>query len=108
MSATVNEGRADIVRLTKAAVQAAQLGEWDEVIQRYSERGILLASSEVSLAETDELRKMDEQVRDHANTLQALLVELLHEAHVTKQRLQGLRQGLGLSNSTPESVSREA
>ena len=108
MSMTVNENRADLVHLTKAAVEAARSGQWDEVIQRYSEREVLLASSPVSSSESDELRKMDEQVREHATILQALLVELLHEAHVTKQRLHGLRHRLGLSNTTPESVSREA
>ncbi len=108
MSETTKEERADLVRLTKAAVEAAQLGEWDTVIQRYSERGVLLASSPVSSSDADEMRKMDEQVRDHANTLQALLAELLAEAHATKQRLQGFRHRLGQSNITPESVSREA
>ena len=108
MSAAMRDGRADIVGLTNAAVEAARLGKWDEVIQRYSERGTLLASSEVLPSETDALQKMDEQVRDHANTLQTLLAGLLDEARVTKQRLEGLRHRLGLSTTTPESVSREA
>lgn len=108
MSRTTKDERADLIRLTEAAVEAAQLGEWDTVSQRYSERGVLLASSPVSSSDADAMRKMDGQVRDQAVTLQALLVELLHEAQVTKQRLQGFRQRLGQANSTPESVSKEA
>ena len=108
MSALESGRQAEIVRLTKAAGEAAQQGRWDEVIQCYSERGLLLASLSESTLPTDELLCMDGKLRDRIHTAQALLEHLLVEAQMTKRQVQGLRQRLAAQPSGPEAVSIEA
>ncbi len=100
--------QAEIVRLTKAAGEASQQGRWDEVIQCYSERGLLLASTPASTLPTDELLRMDDELRDRIHTAQILLKNLLAEAQTTKRQVQGLRQRLAVQPSQPEAVSIEA
>jgi hypothetical protein len=108
MSASESGSQAEIVRLTKMAHEAAQQGRWDEVIQCYSERGLLLASTPGLTFPTDELLKMDDELRDRIHTAQALLEHLLVEAQMTKRQVQGLRQRLVAKPSGPETVSIEA
>jgi hypothetical protein len=108
MSMTVRASQADIVRLTKVASEAAQQGRWDRVIQCYSERGLLLASSTESTLPTDELLKMDDELRDRIHTVQAVLDALLAETQMTKRQVHALRQRLGVSPSQPETMSIEA
>ena len=91
MSTPVSGRQAEIVRLTKAAGEAAQQGRWDQVIQCYSERGLLLAAISDSGLPIDELLRMDEELRDRIHTAQTLLEHLLAEAQTTK--LMALNQG---------------
>lgn len=108
MNTTMSERQADIVRLTKAAGAAAQQGRWDDVIQCYSERGILLTSTPFAILPTGELLKMDDELRERIHTVQAVLEVLLAKAQVTKGQMEGLRRRLGVLPSRPESVSIEA
>ena len=108
MSAPDSGSRAEIVRLTKAAGEAAQQGRWDEVIQCYSERGLLLASFSDSTLPTDELLSMDDELRNRIHTAQALIEHLLVEAQMTKRQVQGLRQRLAPQPLGPETVSIDA
>jgi hypothetical protein len=108
MSLSRSDRRADLVRLTKAAVEAAERGRWDDVIQCYCERGALLEAMQTPVPEADELLALDAQVRERANTVQAVLASLLGEATATRQRLQGFRQRLGALSSAPEALSMEA
>lgn len=108
MSPVVSGSQADIVRLTKVAGEAAQQGRWDEVIRCYHERGMLLASTPDVTLPTGELLRMDAEVRDRIHTAQAVLKDLLAEAQMTKQRVQGLRQRFGVPLSGPKAVSLEA
>ena len=108
MSTPVSGRQAEIVRLTKAAGEAAQQGRWDQVIQCYSERGLLLAAISDSGLPIDELLRMDEELRDRIHTAQALIEHLLVEAQMTKRQVQGLRQRLAPQPSGPETVSIDA
>lgn len=108
MSRSVSESQAEIVRLTKAAGEAAQQGRWDQVIQSYSERGLLLASTPASTLPTDELLRMDGELRDRIHTAQAVLEDLLVEAQMTKRKVQELRQCLTVQPLRPVAVSIEA
>ncbi|MFZ3015266.1 MAG: hypothetical protein WA045_16295 [Nitrospira sp.] len=108
MNSTGGNSQADIVRLTKTAVEAAERGQWDAVAQCYGERGALLAGMQTPLQEASDLLKLDAQIRDRVHTVQAVLVSLLGEAAATKQRLHGLQQGLGGQPSTPVTVSMKA
>lgn len=108
MSTRGSEDCAAVLRLTKMASEAAQQGRWDQVIQCYSERGRLLASMPVSTLPTNELLRMDDELRDRIHTAQALLENLLAEAQLTKRQVQGLRQRLAVPPSGPETVSIEA
>lgn len=108
MSMSVSGSQDEILRLTKAAGEAAQQGRWDEVIQCYSERGVLLASTPALTLPTDELLKMDDALRDRIRTAQALVEQLLAKAQMTKQQVQQLRQRLTIQPSQPEAVSIEA
>lgn len=108
MSTALSGSQAEIVRLTMAAGEAAQQGRWDQVIQCYSERGALLASVTGATLPTDDLLRMDDELRDRIHTAQALLENLLAEARMTKRQVQGLRQRLALQPSRPEAVSIEA
>ncbi len=108
MRLPVSGSQADIVRLTRVAGEAAQQGRWDEVIQCYSERSLLLASTPASTLPIEELLKMDGELRDRIQTAQAVLEDLLVEAQVTKRRVQVLGQRLGIPPSPPEAVSIEA
>lgn len=108
MNAPESGSQTEIVRLTKAAGEAAQQGRWDEVIQCYHERGLLLASTSDSTLPTDELLSMDDELRDRIHTAQALLEHLLIEAQMTKRQVRGLRQRLAAQPSGPETVSIEA
>ncbi len=101
-------GQADILRLTKTAVEAAELGRWDTVAQCYGERGVILAAMQTPVREADDLLKLDEQIRDRVRTVQAVLVSLLGEATVTRQRLQSLHQRLGRQSSPYVTVSMKA
>lgn len=100
--------QADIVRLTKAAAEAAELGRWDAVAQCYRERGTLLATIQTPVREASDLLKLDEQIRDRVRVVQAVLVSLLSEATATRQRLQGLHQRLGVPSSNLVTVSMKA
>lgn len=108
MSAPESGSQAEIVRLTKAAGEAAQQGRWDQVVQCYSERGLLLASTPDATFPTDELLSMDDELRDRIHTAQTLLEHLLAEAQTTKRQVQGLRRRFALQPSGPETVSIEA
>jgi hypothetical protein len=108
MNSRGRNGQADIVRLTKTAVEAAERGQWDIVAQCYGERGALLAAMQTPLQEASNLLKLDEQIRDRVRTVQAVLVSLLGEATATRQRLHGLQQRLGGQSSTPVTVSMKA
>lgn len=108
MSTPVSENQAEIVRLTKTAGVAAQQGRWDQVIQSYSERGVLLASTSDSVLPTDELLRMDDELRDRIHTAQTLLDNLLAEAQTTKRQVQELRRRFAAQSSQPEVVSIEA
>jgi Ser-tRNA(Ala) deacylase AlaX len=108
MSTPMGGSQADIVRLTKAASEAAQQGRWDEVIRCYGERGALLASTSDVMLPIDELLRMDNELRDRIHTAQIVLDDLLAEAQTTKRQVQGLRQRLAPHLSGPEAVSIEA
>jgi hypothetical protein len=108
MSPTGRECQADILRLSRAAGEAAQQGRWDEVIRCYDERGVLLASTPLATLPTDELLRMDNELSDRIRTAQAVLEDLLAGAQMTKRQVQGLRQRLGVLPSGPETVSLEA
>ncbi len=107
MSSTRENCQADIVRLTKAAAEAAELGRWDTVAQCYHERGTLLAAIQAPVREASDLMKLDEQIRDRVRAVQAVVISLLDEAMATRKRLQGLYQRLGVQRSTPVAVSRK-
>lgn len=104
----MNGGQADIVRLTKAAAEAAQQGRWDEVIQYYSERGPILTSTPSASFPADDLLRMDEEVRDRVRTTQAVLEDLLVKVQITKRQVQEIRQRLAVLPAEPEAVSIEA
>lgn len=108
MNFTREDSRADIVRLTKAAAEAAELGRWDTVAQYYLERGALLGAMKVPAREASDLLKMDEQIRDRVQAVQVVLASLLVEAAATRQRLQNLHQRLGVQPSIPVTVSMKA
>lgn len=108
MSAPRPHHTSEIERLTKVAVDAAQSGQWDVVIQCYRDRGNLLETMHPILEEGDELLQLDRQVFNHVQTTQAVLTSLLGEAAATKRRLQGLRQRLGGAALAPEAMSVEA
>ena len=108
MNSTGANSRADVLRLTKAAAEAAELGRWDAVAQCYSERGALLEAMQTPVREASDLLKLDEQIRDRVRTVQAVLMSLLGEATATRQRLHGLHQRLGGQPSTAMTVSMKA
>lgn len=108
MNSMSGNHQAEIVRLTQTAFEAARLGQWDVVIQCYRERGVLLESAEMPVSEVQQVLKVDSQVRDQVQATQAVLTSLLGQATVTRHRLQGLRQRLGVPASAPEAMSVEA
>lgn len=108
MNSSEENGQVDIVRLTKAAAEAAALGRWDIVTQCYRERGALLATMQTPVREASDLLQCDEQIRDRARTVQAVLMSLVREAAATRQRLQDLHQRLGVQISAPVTVSMKA
>lgn len=108
MSTTGADHNAEIVQLTKTAIEAARSGQWDTVIQCYRDRGVLLETTKGTLDQREDLLKLDCQVRDHVQTTQALLASLLGDAAATKRRLQGLRQRLGIPALASEAMSVEA
>ena len=98
----------EIVRLTKTAVQAAEQGQWDVVIQCYQDRGELFEGGPVSIPEASELLTLDGLVRERVQTAQALLQSLIEGAGATRSQLQRLRQKLVAVASLPERMSLEA
>lgn len=105
MSHEGDDHQTDIVRLTKAAAAAAELGRWDAVVQYYRERGALLMAMQTPVRQANDLLKLDERIRDRVCAVQAVLVSLLGEAATTRQRLQGLHQRLEVQPSAPVTVS---
>lgn len=105
MNCTSENSQTDVVWLTKAAAEAAELGQWDAVAQCYRDRAAHLVAVQRPVREANDLLKLDEQIRDRVRTAQAVLVSLLGEATATRQRLQGLHQRLGVQPSTPVTVS---
>ena len=108
MTSSRNDHQAEIVQLTQAAVEAAQLGQWDVVIRCYQDRGELLEAAGLSALQKVELLKLDGQVRDQAQTTQSVLTSLLGDVAATRHRLQGLRQRFGVPALAPEAMSVEA
>ena len=108
MNSAVNRQPSDIVRLTMTAIEAAERGQWDTVMQCYTERGVLLRTTQTSARETEELLRLDKQIHARVHTAQVVLASLLSEATATRQRLQGLHQRLGGQPSAPVTVSMKA
>ena len=108
MNSTAGDSQADVMQLTKAAAEAAELGRWDAVDQYYRERGALLMAMPTPIPEASDLLRLDAQIRDRVRTMQAVLASLLCEATATRQRLQGLQQRLGVQPSAPVTVSMKA
>ncbi len=108
MNSTEENGRADILRLTHAAVEAAGLGRWDAVAHYYRERGAVLEAMPTPVRDASELLKLDEQIRDRVRTVQIVVASLLEEATATRQRLHSLQQRLGVQPSTPVTMSMKA
>lgn len=108
MNSTGENSQADIVRITKAAAEAAEIGRWDAVAQYYRERAALLSTIQIPIREASDLLKLDEQIRDRVRTAQAVLVSLLGEAMKTRQRLQRLHQRLGAQPLVPVTISMKA
>ncbi len=100
--------RADIVRLTTVAAEAAELGRWDVVAQCYRERGDLLVTMQTPIREASDLLRLDDRIRTRVHTVQGAIACLLDEVTVTKQRLHDLHQRLGVSAPTPVTISRKA
>ncbi|MGE3977325.1 MAG: hypothetical protein AB7F94_07015 [Nitrospira sp.] len=105
MNSTGENSQVDIMRITKAAAEAAEIGRWDVVARYYRERGALLSTIQTPIREASELLKFDEQICDRVRTVQSVLVSLLGEATTTRQRLQRLHRRLGVQPSTPVTVS---
>ena len=108
MNSSEENCRADIVRLTKVAAEAAELGRWDVVAQCYRERGDLLVTMQTPIREAGDLLQLDDRIRTRVHVVQGTIACLLDEVTVTKQRLHDLHQRLGVSASTPVTVSRKA
>lgn len=105
MNSTGENSQVVVARLTKAAAEAAELGQWDAVAQYYRERADLLSAIQTPIREASDLLKLDERIRDRVRTVQAVLVSLLSEAAATRQRLQGLHQRFEVQPSAPVTVS---
>ncbi len=108
MNTMTKDSQADIIRLTEAAVEAAELGQWDAVAHYYDARGALLAVMQQPIREAGDLLRLDEQIRSRVRTAQTTLSSLLSEATATKQRLQGLHQRLAGQAVLPATVSMKA
>jgi hypothetical protein len=108
MTSSGERPQADIVRLTKTAAEAAELGRWDAVAQCYRERGALLATMSPPVQEVGDLLDLDRRIRDRVRIVQAVLTSLLREAAETRRRLRGFQQRLGGRPSAPASVSMKA
>lgn len=108
LSPTGEKCQADIVRLTKAAVEAAELGQWDAVAQYYRERGALLVAMEPQVQAMSDLLKLDGQMLDRVGTVQAVLASLMREATVTRQRLRSLHRKLAVQSAASMIVSMKA
>lgn len=108
MSLTGEKCQADIVRLTKAAAEAAELGRWDAVAQYYRERGALLVAMGTRVPAMTDLLKLDGQMLDRVGTVQAVLASLMREATVTRQRLQSLHRNLAVQSAASMTVSMKA
>lgn len=96
------------MRLTKAAVEAAELGQWDAVAQYYRERGALLVAMEPQVQAMSDLLKLDGQMLDRVGTVQAVLASLMREATVTRQRLRSLHRKLAVQSAASMIVSMKA
>lgn len=101
MAPTQEDIRADLLRLTQAAVEAAERGEWELVNEYYRDRGTRLADVRLPAQEAKELLKQDQLVCERAHIAQAALTSFLKDAIAARQRLKGLRQGTG--GSSPDS-----
>ncbi|MDF0675084.1 MAG: hypothetical protein P0120_12225 [Nitrospira sp.] len=105
MNSTGENSQDVVARLTEAAAEAAEIGQWDVVAQYYRERADILSAIQTPIREASDMLKLDEQIRDRVRTAQAVLVSLLGEAAATRQRLQGLHQRLEVQASAPVTVS---
>ncbi|MDF0666449.1 MAG: hypothetical protein P0119_10325 [Nitrospira sp.] len=107
MNSTGENSQVVVARLTKAAAEAAEFGQWDAVVQCYRDRAAHLSVIQTPIREASDLLKVDEQICDRVRIAQAALVSLLGEAAATRQRLQGLHQRLEVRSSAPVTVSRK-
>lgn len=101
----MNQQPSDIVQLTVTAMEAAERGQWDTVMQCYTEREVLLQTMQAPACEADELLQLDQQIHDRVHTVQAVLASLLGETTATRQRLHGLHQRVGGQPSTAGTIS---
>ncbi len=108
MSPCQHEIQNEIVRLTKAAMEAAERGHWGVVIQCYGERGALLEAVQMPDGDANDLLKLDEQICERVHTAQSVLTALMNDATAIGQRLQGIRQRLAVPSSLPGRLSLEA
>jgi hypothetical protein len=108
VSSTGEKCQADIVCLTKAAAEAAELGQWDVVAQYYRERGALLVAMESQVQPMSDVLKLDGQMLDRVSTVQAVLASLMREAAVTRQRLRSLHRKVAVQSADSMTVSMKA
>jgi hypothetical protein len=95
MASTQDHIRADLFRLTQAAVEAAERGQWELVDEYYRDRGTRLADVRLPVQEASDLLKLDQLVRERVYVAQASLTSLLRDAMAVRRRLKGFRQGMG-------------
>lgn len=98
----------EVTRLSEAAMKAAVEGQWNVVDACYRAREAVLPDAHLLPEEADRLLLIDRDIRSRISTAHAALESLLHESVAIRQRLKGLRQGIGAASSDSGMILLEA
>lgn len=98
----------EVTRLSEAAFKAAVKGQWNVVDACYRAREALLPDAHLLPEEADRFLMIDQDIRSRISIAQAAIESLLHEPVAIRQRLKGLRQGIGAASSDSGMILLEA
>lgn len=98
----------ELEALTVAAWDAAEQGRWDVVADCYRRRGEHLQRVSLLPHERIHLLSIDRDIQERIGVAQAALTSVLEESARIRQRLEGLRQGLGATSLDSRMIRLEA
>ncbi|MEW6248557.1 MAG: hypothetical protein AB1555_17885 [Nitrospirota bacterium] len=84
----------EVEALTRLALEAAEMGRWDAVLQSYEKREALLAGADMSVSLARRLHAIDCAIHEKVRVALVALGAALGEIAAARRRMSGLERQL--------------